>query len=176
VLLIGESGTGKEGAARAIYSANPRGSFVPIDCGSLVGTLVESELFGHAKGSFSGAIEQKRGLLELADGGTVFLDEIGELPLSSQVRLLRVLQEGELRAVGALRSRTVNVRVIAATNSHDPSTGSSLESRRRFPNTNKCPAKGSSSMVCVTSACRPSKLLRMSQAMRHRYTRTLAGR
>ena len=81
VLLLGESGTGKEVVARAIHNANPRGQFVPIDCGSLVGTLMESELFGHVKGAFSGAVDNKRGLVELADGGIAFFDEIGDLPL-----------------------------------------------------------------------------------------------
>src|SRR5208283_3973055 len=102
VLLLGETGTGKEVVARAIHDANPRGQFVPIDCGSLVGTLMESELFGHVTGSFSGAAENKKGLVELADGGTAFFDEIGDLPLEMQVKLLRLIQEGEFRAVGAL--------------------------------------------------------------------------
>jgi DNA-binding NtrC family response regulator len=115
VLLLGESGTGKEVVAQAIHNANPRGRFVPIDCGSLVGTLVESELFGHVKGSFSGAQENKKGLVETADGGTAFLDEIGDLPLEMQVKLLRVIQEGEFRAVGALQWRKVDLRIIAAT-------------------------------------------------------------
>lgn len=115
VLLLGESGTGKEVAARAIYNANPRGQFVPIDCGSLVGTLMESELFGHTKGSFSGASENKKGLVELADGGTAFFDEIGDLPLEMQVKLLRLLQESEFRAVGSLQWRKVDLRIIAAT-------------------------------------------------------------
>lgn len=101
-LLLGESGTGKEVVARAIHKANPHGRFVPIDCGSLVGTLMESELFGHVKGSFSGADENKKGLVEVADGGAAFLDEIGDLPLGMQVKLLRLLQEGEFRPVGAL--------------------------------------------------------------------------
>lgn len=115
VLLLGESGTGKEVVARAIHSANPRGQFVPIDCGSLVGTLMESELFGHARGAFSGAVENKKGLVELADGGTAFLDEIGDLPLEMQVKLLRLIQEREYRPVGALKWHTVDLRVIAAT-------------------------------------------------------------
>jgi DNA-binding NtrC family response regulator len=115
VLLTGESGTGKEVVARAIYNANPRGQFVPIDCGSLVGTLVESELFGHVKGAFSGAVDNKRGLVELADGGTAFFDEIGDLPLDMQVKLLRLVQEGEFRAVGSLHWRKVDMRMIAAT-------------------------------------------------------------
>ena len=116
VLLLGESGTGKEVIARAIYDANPHGNFVPIDCGSLVGPLMESELFGHTKGAFTGATENKKGLIELADGGTVFFDEIGDLPLLMQVKLLRLLQEREFRAVGSLKQRQVDIRVIAATN------------------------------------------------------------
>ena len=115
VLLLGESGTGKEVVARAIHDANPTGQFVPIDCGSLVGTLMESELFGHVKGSFSGAVENKKGLVELADGGTAFFDEIGDLPLEMQVKLLRLVQEREFRAVGALQWRKVDLRIIAAT-------------------------------------------------------------
>jgi DNA-binding NtrC family response regulator len=115
VLLLGESGTGKEVVAKAVHNAAPRGQFVPIDCGSLVGTLMESELFGHTKGAFSGAVENKRGLVELADGGTAFFDEIGDLPLEMQVKLLRLLQEREFRAVGALQWRKVDLRIIAAT-------------------------------------------------------------
>ena len=88
---------------------------MPIDCGSLVATLTESELFGHTKGAFSGAVENKRGLVELADGGTAFFDEIGDLPLEMQVKLLRMLQEREFRAVGALQWRKVDLRIIAAT-------------------------------------------------------------
>jgi DNA-binding NtrC family response regulator len=115
VLLLGESGSGKEVVARAIHEANPRGQFVPIDCGSLVGTLMESELFGHVKGSFSGAAENKKGLVELADGGTAFFDEIGDLPLEMQVKLLRLVQEREFRPVGALQWRKADLRIIAAT-------------------------------------------------------------
>ncbi len=115
VLLLGESGSGKEVVARAIHQANPQGQFVPIDCGSLVGTLMESELFGHVKGSFSGAVESKKGLVELADGGTAFFDEIGDLPLEMQVKLLRLIQEREFRPVGAVQSRKVDLRIIAAT-------------------------------------------------------------
>jgi DNA-binding NtrC family response regulator len=115
VLLLGESGTGKEVVAHAIYEANPHGQFIPIDCGSLVGNLMESELFGHVKGSFSGATETKRGLVELADGGTAFFDEIGDLPLEMQVKLLRLIQESEFRPVGSLQWRKVDLRIIAAT-------------------------------------------------------------
>jgi DNA-binding NtrC family response regulator len=115
VLLLGESGTGKEVAARAIYQTQPRGQFVPIDCGSLVGTLMESELFGHVKGSFSGAAENKKGLVEMADGGTAFFDEIGDMPMEMQVKLLRVVQEQEFRAVGSTQWRKIDLRIIAAT-------------------------------------------------------------
>jgi DNA-binding NtrC family response regulator len=115
-LILGETGTGKEVVARAIHAANPVGPFVTIDCSSFVGPLMESELFGHAKGSFTGAIAAKIGLLEAANGGTAFFDEIGELPLDLQAKLLRVLQEKEFRPVGALQTRKSDFRIIAATN------------------------------------------------------------
>lgn len=115
VLIQGESGTGKEVAARELYDGAPRGQFVPIDCGSLVGPLMESELFGHTRGAFTGAGEAKRGLIELANGGTAFFDEIGDLPLDLQVKLLRVLQEREFRPVGSLQRVRVDIRVVAAT-------------------------------------------------------------
>jgi DNA-binding NtrC family response regulator len=118
VLLLGESGTGKEVVARAIHAANPSGEFVAIDCGTLAGPLLESELFGHTKGAFTGAAEAKKGLVEVADGGTAFFDEIGDLPLDMQVKLLRLLQEGEFRPVGSLKQHKVTIRVIAATH-HD---------------------------------------------------------
>jgi DNA-binding NtrC family response regulator len=116
VLIQGESGTGKEVAARSLFNGAPRGQFVPIDCGSLVGTMMESELFGHVRGAFTGAVEGKRGLIELANGGTVFFDEIGELPLELQVKLLRVLQEHEIRPLGSLQRIKIDVRLVAATN------------------------------------------------------------
>ena len=115
VLFQGESGTGKEVAARSLFNASPRGQFVPIDCGSMVGPLMESELFGHARHSFTGAGEAKRGLLELAQGGTAFFDEIGDLPLELQVKILRVLQEKEFRPVGSLQRTRLDVRIVAAT-------------------------------------------------------------
>ncbi|MGH9718596.1 MAG: sigma-54 interaction domain-containing protein [Bryobacteraceae bacterium] len=115
VLLLAETGAGKEVVARAIHDANPSGNFVPIDCGSLVGPLMESELFGHTKGSFTGASEAKKGLIEQANGGTAFFDEIGDLPLELQVKLLRVLQEREYRPVGSLVRHKVDIRIIAAT-------------------------------------------------------------
>jgi DNA-binding NtrC family response regulator len=115
VLILGETGTGKEVVARAIHNMEPRGPFVVIDCSSLVGALMESELFGYAKGAFTGAHTAKLGLLDAANGGTAFFDEIGELPLELQMKLLRVLQEKEFRAVGSLGQRSSSFRMIAAT-------------------------------------------------------------
>jgi DNA-binding NtrC family response regulator len=116
VLLLGETGTGKEVVARSIHKVQPVGPFVTIDCYSLVGPLMESELFGHVKGAFTGAVTPKTGLIEVANGGTAFFDEIGELPLDLQAKLLRVLQEKEFRPVGSLTHRRSDFRVIAATN------------------------------------------------------------
>lgn len=119
-LLLGETGTGKEVVARAIHAqtkaVNAKEPFVTIDCSSLVGPLMESELFGHVKGAFTGAANTKIGLIEAANGGTAFFDEIGELPLDLQAKLLRVLQEKEFRPVGSLSTRRSDFRIIAATN------------------------------------------------------------
>jgi DNA-binding NtrC family response regulator len=115
-LLLGETGTGKEVVSRLIHQINPQGPFVTIDCSSMVGPLMESELFGHVKGAFTGAATTKIGLIEAANGGTAFFDEIGELPLDLQAKLLRVLQEKEFRPVGSLTTRRSDFRIIAATN------------------------------------------------------------
>jgi DNA-binding NtrC family response regulator len=115
-LLLGETGTGKEVVARQIHHTSPQGPFVTIDCSSMVGPLMESELFGHVKGAFTGAATTKVGLIEAANGGTAFFDEIGELPLDLQAKLLRVLQEKEFRPLGSLNTRRSDFRIIAATN------------------------------------------------------------
>jgi DNA-binding NtrC family response regulator len=118
VLILGESGTGKEMFAKAIHIAGPLRNkpFIPVDCGSLVPTLIESELFGHVRGAFTGATGSKDGLLSIAEGGTVFLDEIGELPVDLQAKLLRAIQEKEIRPVGGTKQIPINVRILGATN------------------------------------------------------------
>jgi DNA-binding NtrC family response regulator len=118
VLILGESGTGKELVAKSLHFTGPNRTkpFIPVDCGSLVPTLIESELFGHVRGAFTGATNPKDGLLAIADGGTIFLDEIGELSVDLQAKLLRAIQEKEIRPVGSVRRIPINVRILAATN------------------------------------------------------------
>lgn len=118
VLITGESGTGKEVIAKAIHGASKRSqqSMVTVNCGAIPEGLIESELFGHEKGAFTSAVDTRRGYFEIADGGTIFLDEIGEMPLSTQVKLLRVLESGEFMRVGSSVMRKTDVRIIAATN------------------------------------------------------------
>jgi DNA-binding NtrC family response regulator len=118
VLILGESGTGKELVARSIHFSGPFRDkpFIPVDCGSLVPTLIESELFGYVKGAFTGAAQSKDGLLAIAEGGTLFLDEVGELPVDLQAKLLRAIQEKEIRPVGSTRRIPIHVRILAATN------------------------------------------------------------
>ncbi len=118
ILIDGESGVGKEVVADAVHAASPRGRkpMIRVNCGAIPANLVESELFGHEKGAFTGAFERKIGRFQDADGGTLFLDEVGEMPLEAQVKLLRVLQSGEIQPVGARHTREVDVRVVAATN------------------------------------------------------------
>lgn len=132
VLIVGESGTGKELVARSIHLQSPRATeeFVPVNCGALPEAIFESELFGHVKGAFTGAVTDKKGLFEVADSGTLFLDEIAEMPPSTQVKLLRVLEERRIRRVGGQDLKPVDVRIIAATNRDLPEALESGDFRR----------------------------------------------
>ena len=152
VLLIGESGTGKELLAAFIHEQSPfaEGPFVKVNCAAIPGELIESELFGHEKGSFTGATSMRRGKFELADNGTLFLDEIGDLHANSQAKLLRVLQEGEFHRVGGEQTIRVNVRVLSATNrdlqamvTQGKFRGGSLLSRERGSSAGSCAARAS---------------------------------
>src|SRR4028118_1543198 len=118
VLITGESGSGKESFSKIIHSLSPRkhGQFIAINCGAIPEGTIDSELFGHEKGSFTGAQEARKGYFEVTNGGSIFLDEIGEMPLGTQARLLRVLENGEFIRVGSSKIQKTNVRVVAATN------------------------------------------------------------
>jgi DNA-binding NtrC family response regulator len=161
VLITGESGTGKELIARAVHrsSALADKPFVKVNCAAIPPELIESELFGHERGAFTGAVARKRGLFEIADGGTIFLDEIGDMIPSAQAKVLRVLQSGELTRVGAEATLKVDVRVIAATN-RDLQAAVAAGSRRRCasaPRTSSCCARRSSSRRAARTASSPSR-------------------
>jgi two-component system response regulator GlrR len=132
VLINGQSGTGKEIVAQAIHNASPRRDkpFVAINCGALPEQLLESELFGHARGAFTGAVSNREGLFQAAEGGTLFLDEIGDMPVALQVKLLRVLQERKVRPLGSNRDIDINVRIISATHRDLPKAMARRVSRR----------------------------------------------
>ena len=158
ILVLGESGTGKELVATAVHHISGRtGSFLPINCSSLPREVIESELFGHAQGAFTGAARDKAGLLEVCAGGTAFLDEIGEMPIELQSRLLRFLETGELRRVGATRNIRVDTRIVAATNREQERHGA----RRGLPPGSLLPPR----------ACGPGVAAAAAAWRRHRVAR-----
>ena len=160
VLIVGESGTGKELVARSIHTNGPTRNkpFIPVDCGSLAPAMIEGELFGHAKGAFTGATRAKTGLLAGADGGTIFLDEIGELPLDLQGRLLRALQDKEVRPVGSDQGVPLHARILAST-TRDLTAAWSRPAASAKTSTSASTSSPSASPPCAsgaaTSPCSP---------------------
>ena len=158
VLILGESGTGKEMVARSIHYSGPFRDkpFIPVDCGSLVPTLIESELFGYVKGAFTGANQNKDGLMAMAEGGTIFLDEVGELPVDLQAKMLRAIQEKEIRPVGSTKRVPINIRILAATNRdlEQAVTEGVFPARSLFPP--QCPQPAHTAIARTEAGCSPS--------------------
>ena len=156
VLITGESGTGKEGVARELHAHSRRrqGPFVPVNCGAIPAELLESELFGHEKGAFTGAITTRKGRFELAQGGTLFLDEIAEMSPVMQVKLLRVLQERVIERVGSCDARPCDVRIVAATNRTCTRTSARAASGRIFTTGSTCSRSNCRHCARVAMICR----------------------